>query len=169
MNEKAPENVFQIRTSNRTKELRQDDRNVEFCRHAVCCIVLQCVAVCCSVLKFVAVPDTYQRTIARHLCQRSKYLCTRAPYLLQMTPVRRHAGLAICTPLPPLDTGWQRLVGFLARSLFENEPYFSKGSFAKVTEQFVGSLANSLLPQYVCMCTCVCVLCKRMHMTLGNI
>ena len=52
MDEEASENVFQIRISDIPKKLRQDDRNVELCRHAV----LQCVAVCCNVLQCVAVP-----------------------------------------------------------------------------------------------------------------
>jgi len=57
MKEEAPENVLQMNTSDNTKELRQDDRNVELCVLqcvAVCCNVLQCVAVCYSVLQSVA-------------------------------------------------------------------------------------------------------------------
>jgi len=50
MNEKAPENVFRVRTSDRMKEQREDDCHADLCRHAVFCSVLQCVAVCYGVM-----------------------------------------------------------------------------------------------------------------------
>jgi len=128
MNEEAPENVLQIRTSDITKELRQDDRNVELCRHAVCCSVLQCVATCCSVLQsqirtsdktkelswdemtaMQTCVDTLPEDVskkAQSLCKRAIYFHTIARYLCQKSPISLHK-----SPIPLQITPARRHTG----------------------------------------------------------
>ena len=64
-NEEAPENVFQVRTSDRMKEQRRDDSHLDL-YVAACCCVLQRVAACCSALQRVAARcSALQRVAAR--------------------------------------------------------------------------------------------------------